>query len=125
MVQLSDTIKRTFDLAIAAAGLILAMPLMLVIALCIRCRMGVPILFRQPRPGLNGKPFTILKFRTMTTGPEPDAERITRLHGRPRLEPRPVQGSQGRQPRRMLTAGQQHPRVPPPSIVSHVVPPAA
>ena len=79
MVQLSSTIKRTFDLAIAAAGLILAMPLMLVIALCIRCRMGVPILFRQPRPGLKGKPFTILKFRTMKDGPEPDAEHITRL----------------------------------------------
>lgn len=38
-----------------------------------------PIFFRQARPGLHGRPFTLIKFRTMRPGPEPDAERLTRL----------------------------------------------
>ena len=79
MISLTDIAKRSFDIAIAVAALILAMPVMLVVALCIRWNMGTPVLFRQSRPGLQGKPFTILKFRTMKDGPEPDAERITRL----------------------------------------------
>lgn len=79
MTQSTGAAKRGFDLAIAMAGLIVAMPLMLAIALCIRFTMGAPILFRQTRPGLQRKPFTILKFRTMKDGPQSDTDRITKL----------------------------------------------
>jgi sugar transferase EpsL len=59
-------------------------PLFVVVGLFVRLTMGSPILFRQVRPGLNGKPFTLLKFRTMTSDPggggeTPDAERLTAL----------------------------------------------
>jgi len=55
------------------------------IALAVRLRLGVPVLFRQRRPGLHGQPFTLLKFRTMTGARDaagnllPDAERLTPL----------------------------------------------
>ena len=81
----STRLKRTIDLAVAAALLLLAAPAMLVVAALIRWRMGRPVLFRQVRPGLGGRPFTLLKFRTMrdATGPDgrplPDAERLTPL----------------------------------------------
>jgi sugar transferase EpsL len=75
--------NRAFDLLVAVMALLLLSPLFAVVALSVRLTMGSPILFRQVRPGLNGKPFTVLKFRTM--GPEPDrgeasdAERLTPL----------------------------------------------
>ncbi|MDW8468606.1 MAG: sugar transferase [Burkholderiales bacterium] len=78
-------LKRAFDLIVAAALLAALSPLMLAIAAAIRLRMGAPVLFRQLRPGLGGRPFTLYKFRTMTEarGPDgellPDAERLTAL----------------------------------------------
>jgi lipopolysaccharide/colanic/teichoic acid biosynthesis glycosyltransferase len=69
--------KRLFDLALAIPGLILLSPLLLLTALSVRIALGPGVLFRQLRPGLHGKPFQILKFRTMRQGPEPDAERLT------------------------------------------------
>jgi exopolysaccharide biosynthesis polyprenyl glycosylphosphotransferase len=62
--------KRLFDLAVAAAGLLVMSPLLLVVALLIRVRDGGPILFRQTRVGLHGRPFEVLKFRTMVTDAE-------------------------------------------------------
>lgn len=77
--------KRTFDFLISFVGLIVfATPLML-IAVLVRLNMGSPVLFAQVRPGINGKPFKILKFRTMTNARDkfgkmlPDAQRITPL----------------------------------------------
>jgi lipopolysaccharide/colanic/teichoic acid biosynthesis glycosyltransferase len=78
-------IKRVIDLVGAAALLASAAPAMLAIALLIRWRMGRPVLFRQVRPGYRGRPFTLLKFRTMREafGPDgallPDTQRITPL----------------------------------------------
>jgi lipopolysaccharide/colanic/teichoic acid biosynthesis glycosyltransferase len=76
-------IKRFFDLIIALFGLfILLVPLLLLIWL-IRRKLGSPVLFYQIRPGQYGKPFTMVKFRTMTDerGPDaallPDAQRLT------------------------------------------------
>ena len=77
--------KRAFDLAVAVLGLMILSPLLGVVALLVRIRLGSPVLFRQSRPGLEGRTFTLLKFRTMsdivdsTGAPLPDAERLTRF----------------------------------------------
>ena len=75
--------KRLFDcVAALLALLLLALPLLALVWL-IRRKLGSPVLFRQVRPGLHGKPFTMVKFRTMTDerGPDgallPDAQRMT------------------------------------------------
>lgn len=75
--------KRLFDFAFALLGLIvLALPLLILIVL-VRRKLGSPVLFRQVRPGLDGKPFEMVKFRTMTDerGADrqllPDAVRLT------------------------------------------------
>ena len=75
--------KRLFDFVAASlALLLLALPL-LALAWLIRRKLGTPVLFRQVRPGLHGRPFTMVKFRTMTDelGPDcallPDAQRLT------------------------------------------------
>jgi lipopolysaccharide/colanic/teichoic acid biosynthesis glycosyltransferase len=78
-------LKRLFDFAVAATLLLVLWPLMLLLALLIRWKMGPPALFRQQRPGRDGRPFVLLKFRTMkdANGPDgqplPDAERLTPL----------------------------------------------
>jgi len=61
----SARLKRAVDLAGALAGLVLLCPLLLLLYLCVRVSMGAPALFRQRRPGLHGRPFVMLKFRTM------------------------------------------------------------
>jgi lipopolysaccharide/colanic/teichoic acid biosynthesis glycosyltransferase len=78
-------VKRAFDLLVASVALLLLSPLLLLLALLVRLFLGSPMLFRQTRPGLDAKPFEILKFRTMrdaldTDGqPLPDAQRLTRF----------------------------------------------
>lgn len=75
--------KRSFDVAVSGAVLILFSPLFALLALLIRLRLGSPIFFRQMRPGLLGKPFLMVKFRTMTDARNaegqllPDGERLT------------------------------------------------
>jgi len=59
-------VKRVFDLVVTLLGLLLSLPLLLVLALLVRLKHGAPVSFRQTRPGLYGKPFTMVKFRTMT-----------------------------------------------------------
>lgn len=77
--------KRIFDVAVALPLLLLLSPVLLVIALAVRLTMGAPVLFRQERPGLDGRIFTLVKFRTMRHAtdargrPLPDERRITRL----------------------------------------------
>lgn len=76
--------KRAFDLTVAVVLFVLTLPLQAVTALAIRIRLGSPVLFRQTRPGLYGKPFEIVKFRTMLDiDPEfdrvGDASRLTPL----------------------------------------------
>ncbi len=77
--------KRLLDVTGALVGLILLSPVLFIISLLIRFRMGSPILFRQQRPGLHGKLFTMLKFRTMTDQKDtfgnllPDADRLVPL----------------------------------------------
>lgn len=75
--------KRIFDLIFAALALILLSPIILIMALLVRLFIGTPILFKQKRPGCQGRPFFIYKFRTMTNRRArdgsllPDAQRLT------------------------------------------------
>jgi lipopolysaccharide/colanic/teichoic acid biosynthesis glycosyltransferase len=84
-VRSDDALKRVIDLTGASAALVLLSPLLAVVALLVRLRMGPPVLFRQARPGRDGIPFEMTKFRTMTDrrGADgallPDAQRLTRL----------------------------------------------
>ena len=77
--------KRIFDFIIAALGLLIASPILLVTAGLVAVFHGRPILFRQQRPGYKGKLFSIKKFRTMNNARDkagnllPDAERLTPL----------------------------------------------
>ncbi|MFG6158409.1 sugar transferase [Halomonas sp. 1390] len=57
--------KRLLDIVVALAALMLLSPVLLVVALLVRWRLGTPVLFCQRRPGLGGAPFTLMKFRTM------------------------------------------------------------
>src|SRR5437870_1434777 len=63
--------KRALDLLVSILAAVLLSPLLAVIALMVKRDLGSPILFRQVRPGENGKPFTILKFRSMTVVRDP------------------------------------------------------
>jgi len=80
-----DTAKSAFDLAGALVALLVLSPVLLVTALLVRLFIGSPVLFRQTRPGLAGKPFAIFKFRTMTDERGvggallPDSARLTRF----------------------------------------------
>jgi sugar transferase EpsL len=85
MTALRWSAKRTIDVLGAAGGLIVLAPVLLSIALAVRCSLGSPVLFRQLRAGRHGVRFELLKFRTMTDARDavgellPDAQRLTRL----------------------------------------------
>lgn len=75
--------KRLLDIIIASTALILLSPLYAYVAYKVKKNLGSPVLFRQIRPGLHGKPFEMIKFRTMKDvideqgNPLPDSERLT------------------------------------------------
>src|SRR5580693_6615006 len=79
------TLKRTFDVIVSCLALLFLLPILLTVALLVRLFLGKPVLFRQDRPGLNAKSFTLLKFRTMTYVRDvkgellTDAQRLTPL----------------------------------------------
>jgi len=76
-------IKRLLDIIIASIALILLSPLYAFVAYKVKKNLGSPVLFRQVRPGLHGKPFEMIKFRTMKDAVDkqgnllPDSERLT------------------------------------------------
>jgi sugar transferase EpsL len=78
-------VKRFFDILAAAAALLILAPVLAALALIVRLAIGAPILFKQQRPGLRGKPFMIYKFRTMSDARDaagcllPDHERLERV----------------------------------------------
>jgi sugar transferase EpsL len=78
-------VKRSFDLLLILLALPLLLPVSIVVALLVRQNLGSPVLFRQTRPGMNGKPFEMVKFRTMRDAldsngnPLPDEERLTKF----------------------------------------------
>lgn len=77
--------KRLFDVLVSAVALLVLSPLILLLALFVRLGLGSPVLFAQERVGRNSRPFTIVKFRTMTNAtdhngqPLSDANRLTRF----------------------------------------------
>lgn len=79
----SAPLKRIIDILVSGLALVILSPVLLMLWLLVRRRMGSPALFRQVRPGLNGQPFEMIKFRTMrdAVGPDgqplSDAERLT------------------------------------------------
>jgi len=81
----SPVLKRIIDIIGALVGLIVSSPIMLIVSLIIYLTMGRPVFFKQLRPGLNGKPFVIYKFRTMLDLRDkdgnllPDEKRITAI----------------------------------------------
>lgn len=76
-------VKRPLDVFLAAGAIIVLSPVLLVTALLVRIRLGAPVLFKQDRPGRNGKVFKLYKFRTMTDERDadgallPDEQRLT------------------------------------------------
>lgn len=82
---MQQRIKRVLEFIIALIGLILASPILLVVAILVKTKLGSPILFRQQRVGLNGEIFEMVKFRTMKDAtdsegnPLPDEERLTKF----------------------------------------------
>lgn len=83
-----DAVKRAGDLLVAALLLVVLSPILAVVALIVRVRLGAPVLFMQQRPGRNGRPFTMVKFRSMAEAPHgasdteavaTDAARLTRF----------------------------------------------
>jgi lipopolysaccharide/colanic/teichoic acid biosynthesis glycosyltransferase len=71
--RIYQRLKRCIDIAVAGLGLVVLSPVMAAVALVVRFSLGRPIFFRQERPGLHGRPFMIVKFRTMRQA-EPDGE---------------------------------------------------
>lgn len=81
-----DAVKRALDIALAVIALVGFSPILLATAVAVRVRLGSPVLFRQQRPGRDGVPFTLYKFRTMrqtqstdVAAVASDAERLTPL----------------------------------------------
>lgn len=75
----SPAVKRVVDITGASVGLVVAAVPMAVVAAALRRSVGTPVLFRQQRPGRDGRLFTLVKFRTMHDTSGSDADRITRL----------------------------------------------
>ncbi len=77
--------KRLLDIIISGVALLLLSPLILLLILLVRCKLGSPVFFKQERPGLNEKIFTLKKFRTMTDKRDemgqmlPDSLRLTKF----------------------------------------------
>ncbi|MDC7217936.1 MAG: sugar transferase [Spirochaetales bacterium] len=79
------TVKRCFDLVVSISALLIFLPVLIGVAIAIHKKMGGGIFFIQRRPGLHGKPFNIIKFKTMSDAKDengdllPDSERLSRF----------------------------------------------
>ena len=77
--------KRFLDLLLSTLAIVILSPVLLVVAILVRIKLGSPVLFHQERPGRNEKIFTLCKFRTMTDKRDekgnflPDADRLTKF----------------------------------------------
>ncbi|MDM1335773.1 sugar transferase [Acinetobacter pseudolwoffii] len=78
-------LKRLLDIVIATTALIILSPLYAFVAYKVKKNLGSPVLFRQVRPGLNGKPFEMLKFRTMTDERDAQGNLLPNEHRLPKF----------------------------------------
>ena len=85
MSKMEQILKRCFDFLIASCCLIVFSPLALACALAIRMEDGLPVIYKQERIGLHGKPFFIYKFRSMRVDAEKDGPDLLEVSGDPRL----------------------------------------
>lgn len=82
---MQQSIKRVIEFIIVLVGLMIASPILVIVAILVKMKLGSPILFRQQRVGLNGEIFEMVKFRTMKDAydkngePLPDEERLTKF----------------------------------------------
>lgn len=74
-----DGLKRAVDVVGGTVLFVVSLPVQAVVAAVVRADLGAPVLFRQPRPGKDGRVFELIKFRTMRAGEGTDAERLTRV----------------------------------------------
>ncbi len=78
-------VKRPLDVILSLCAILILLPLLLLTSILVRLKLGTPVIFKQKRPGLNGKIFTLYKFRTMTEKRDvngellPDSERLTKF----------------------------------------------
>ncbi|CEO09888.1 UDP-galactose phosphate transferase [[Clostridium] sordellii] len=83
--MINKCIKRAIDVLSATIGLIVISPIIIIVAILVRIKLGTPILFKQDRVGKNGKIFKMIKFRTMVDATDkfgnilPDEERLTKF----------------------------------------------
>ena len=96
--------KRLLDIVLAAVVLVVSLPVLILVAGLVRILMGPPVLFHQIRPGVNGEPFTLVKFRTMRLAPRgPGVCRRAQDHApwrppapdQPRRTPRALERAEG------------------------------
>ena len=85
MNKTEQIIKRSVDFVIATGCLIFFSPLAIACAIAIRLEDGLPVIYRQERIGLHGKPFFIYKFRSMKIDAEKDGPDLLEIEGDPRL----------------------------------------
>ncbi|MEU4624805.1 sugar transferase [Actinoplanes sp. NPDC023801] len=83
-IRTTDVVQRAIDIVLAGSVLVATAPVMAGVAVVVAAGLGRPVLFRQQRPGLHGRPFTLVKFRTMrdvdeSRGRVTDADRLTGL----------------------------------------------
>lgn len=78
-------LKRLFDILVSALAILIFAPLIVVLMLIVRVKLGAPVFFTQTRPGKDGKPFKMIKFRSMTNGKDaegnllPDDQRLPKF----------------------------------------------
>lgn len=78
IIEAHNTMKRAFDILLTLLTAVLWLPLLGLVVCVVLISMGAPVFFTQERPGMGGKIFRLLKFRTMRLGDASDAERLTR-----------------------------------------------
>ena len=82
--RVENAVKRLLDIVVATTLLVVLAPVLLIVAALVRIRLGQPVVYKQQRPGLHGRPFTIYKFRTMLDTTDTSGQPCQALSAHPR-----------------------------------------